>query len=236
MESDEQIAACQPKILSYQQKNSFEYAGACGGWIDRFGYPFARGRVFEHCETDHGQYDTAAPCFWASGAALFVRSAIYHEMKGLDEFFFAHQEEIDFCWRLQLWGYKVYVQPASVVYHVGGGTLPKGNNRKVYLNFRNNLIMISKNLPVPAAIWKIPVRMALDGIAAWKALFSGDAGYYIAVIKAHIHFIQWLLFGKRTANIPVKPNQLLQGWYEGSVVWDYFIGGKKSFSEILPKK
>jgi GT2 family glycosyltransferase len=236
MESDEQIAACQPKLLSYYQKNMFEYAGASGGWIDNFGYPFTRGRIFDTCEEDKGQYNTAIPCFWASGAALFVKASIYHEMKGLDEYFFAHQEEIDFCWRLQLWGYKVYVQPASVVYHVGGGTLPKGNSRKVYLNFRNNLVMLSKNLPLSAALWKIPARMLLDAIAAWKELLGGDPGYFIAVIKAHISYIQWLLFGARTSSLPASTAPIHHGWYKGSIVKDYYISRKKTFSEIIQQK
>lgn len=128
METDKKIAACQPKVLAYDNRHLFEYAGASGGWIDSLGYPFSRGRVFDELEEDKGQYDDAVPCFWASGAALFVRAEAYHEMGGLDEYFFAHQEEIDFCWRLQLAGYKVFVQPASVVYHIGGGTLPKKIN------------------------------------------------------------------------------------------------------------
>ena len=189
MESDKMIAACQPKILSYLNKDMFEYAGASGGWLDKFGYPFMRGRVFDDCEKDTGQYDDVQPCFWASGAALFVRSSVYHELGGLDEFFFAHQEEIDFCWRLQLAEYKVYVQPASVVYHVGGGTLPKGSSRKTFLNFRNNLVMLSKNLPITTALWKIPVRLLLDALSAWRGLLSGDRGYFIAICKAHAHFI-----------------------------------------------
>jgi len=174
MESDTSIAACQPKVLSYYKKDQFEYAGACGGWMDNFGYPFMRGRVFDVVEQDEHQYDTAQPCFWASGAAFFVRSNVYHELNGLDEYFFAHQEEIDFCWRLQLAGYKVYAQPKSVVYHVGGGTLPMGNNRKVFLNFRNNLIALTKNLPVVTALWKIPFRILLDWIAAFVFLAKGD--------------------------------------------------------------
>ena len=158
MESDAAIAACQPKILAYADKNMFEYAGASGGWLDYLGYPFCRGRIFEVCEADTRQYDTAQECFWASGAALFVKSAVYHHVGGLDEYFFAHQEEIDFCWRLQLAGYKVFVQPQSVVYHVGGGTLPKGDNKKTVLNFRNNLIMLAKNLPFTELVWKLPFR------------------------------------------------------------------------------
>ena len=154
METDPLIAACQPKILTFDNRSFFEYAGACGGWIDKFGYPFSRGRVFDTRETDSGQYDFVQQCFWASGAAFFIRAKLYHEMGGLDEYFFAHQEEIDLCWRLQLSGYKIFVQPASVVYHVGGGTLPRGNSRKTFLNFRNNLIMIYKNQPWLSLIWK----------------------------------------------------------------------------------
>jgi len=192
MDSDPSIGACQPKIRMYANKSSFEYAGAAGGWLDALGYPFARGRVFDYCETDSGQYEDAVPVFWASGAALLVRSKLYHELGGLDEFFFAHQEEIDFCWRAQLAGYKIYVQPESVVYHVGGGTLPKGNSRKAFLNFRNNLIMLWKNSSLGSALWKVPFRMVLDILSAWRGLLSGDRGYYFAICKAHFHFIGWL--------------------------------------------
>jgi len=178
MESDVTIAACQPKIMCYKNRNYFEFAGACGGWMDNLGYPFARGRVFDVLEKDYGQYDTAEPCFWASGAALFVKATCYHAVGGLDEFFFAHQEEIDFCWRLQLAGYKVYVQPASVVYHIGGGTLAKENSLKTFLNFRNNLVMLVKNMPVTKAVFTIAGRMILDGIAAFKSLLSGSGGFF----------------------------------------------------------
>ena len=146
MEANKKIAACQPKILSFKQKKYFEYAGAAGGWIDSMGYPFSRGRVFDCCETDNGQYNNASPCFWATGTAMFVRTEVFKQLAGFDESFFAHQEEIDLCWRMQLAGYAVFVQPASVVYHIGGGTLPSGNSRKVYLNYRNNLVMLYKNL------------------------------------------------------------------------------------------
>jgi GT2 family glycosyltransferase len=236
MEADKKIAACQPKILNYNNKTQFEYAGACGGWMDSLGYPFSRGRVFDDCETDAGQYDQVQPCFWASGASLFVRAAVYHELNGLDAYFFAHQEEIDLCWRMQLAGYSIYVQPASVVYHVGGGTLPKGNNRKTYLNFRNNLIMLYKNLPMPEAFFKIWFRLLLDAIAAWKALLSGNGGYFFSVIKAHVQFVKWLLFNQKQSLIPPNKKTALPGWYNGSVVWDYFIRKKKKFSEIVLNK
>lgn len=236
MESDVTIAACQPKILGYHNKNQFEYAGASGGWIDIFGYPFMRGRVFDICETDHGQYNDVQQCFWASGAALFVKARIYHELGGLDEYFFAHQEEIDLCWRLQLAGYKVYVQPASVVYHVGGGTLPRGNSKKTYLNFRNNLIMLAKNFTVAAALWKIPVRLSLDAIAAWKGLVTGDSGYFTAILKAHMHFFKWMLFDKKQSLFPRQKAGTVAGLYKGSVIWKYFMQKKKTFSEIVDNK
>jgi len=236
MESDKAIAACQPKLLAYDKKDHFEYAGASGGWLDKFGYPFMRGRVFDVCEKDSGQYDKAQQCFWASGAAFFVRSAVYHEMGGLDEFFFAHQEEIDLCWRMQLAGYKIFVQPASLVYHVGGGTLPKGNSRKTFLNFRNNLIMLSKNISFASALWKIPFRMSLDAVSAWKGLLSGDSGYFFAIFRAHLHFTGWLLSNKKQSVFPVKKGGKLHGYYNGSVVWAYFIHKKKTFLEIIAVK
>jgi hypothetical protein len=236
MESDDTIAACQPKILAYDKKSQFEYAGASGGWIDDFGYPFMRGRVFDICETDNGQYNDAQPCFWASGAALFVKASVYHAMGGLDEYFFAHQEEIDLCWRMQLAGYKVYVQPASVVYHVGGGTLPKGNSKKTYLNFRNNLIMLAKNLPLATALWKIPFRFGLDAVSAWKTLLSGDSGYFIAIIKAHIHFFKWMLLDKKQSVFPAKKSGKPLGWHHGLIVWQYFVQKKKTFSQIVGNK
>ena len=233
LQSDGTIAACQPKVLSYTNKKRFEYAGAAGGWIDKFGYPFAKGRIFDICEEDHGQYDDVSSIFWASGAAMFIRSDIFHEVKGFDEYFFAHQEEIDFCWRLQLAGYKVYVQPFSVVYHIGGGTLPKENNLKVFLNFRNNLIMLAKNLPTGEAVWKISFRLALDTTAAWKGLLSGSGGYFIAICKAHLYFIKWILFDRSQSIFPASRKGKLDGLYHGSVVWQYFVKGKNKFSEIV---
>jgi GT2 family glycosyltransferase len=236
MERDPAIGACQPKIRMYADKGSFEYAGAAGGWLDYLGYPFARGRVFDVCEEDKGQYDEAEPIFWASGAAMFIRSRLFHEMGGLDRYFFAHQEEIDLCWRLQLAGYKVYSCPKSVVYHVGGGTLPKGNERKVFLNFRNNLIMMAKNLPAGERMWKIPVRFLLDSISAWKSLLAGEGVYFMAILEAHLAFLKWVTFKRKESVFPQKKGGKLQGWYAGSVVWQYFVVGKKTFSEIVKGK
>jgi GT2 family glycosyltransferase len=235
LESDASIGACQPKIRMYADRESFEYAGAAGGWLDHLGYPFARGRVFDVCEKDQGQYDRAEPIFWASGAALFIRAGVYHQLGGLEGFFFAHQEEIDLCWRMQLAGYKVYCCPESVVYHVGGGTLPKGNERKVFLNFRNNLIMMAKCLPFDQWIWKIPLRFLLDSISAWKSLFNGEAIYFWAILEAHLAFFKWLMISRKKSLFPPKKGGPLSGWYTGSVVWQYFVRGKKTFTEIVKR-
>lgn len=232
MESDRQIAVCQPKLLQFANRSTFEYAGAAGGWLDYLGYPFAKGRLFDVCEKDEGQYDRAEPVFWASGAAMFVKSSVYNELGGLDEYFFAHQEEIDFCWRAQLAGYKVYVCPASVVYHVGGGTLPKGNARKVYLNFRNNLVMMAKNMPPGEAVWKISYRFVLDGVSAVKSLLAGEGTYFTAVIRAYIRFLKWLFVERKKSLFPVSRKGVLSGYLHKSVVWGYFIKGKRKFSEI----
>lgn len=236
LESNKMIAACQPKLLQYNNKALFEYAGAAGGWMDYLGYPFAKGRIFDVCETDEGQYNDAVPVFWASGAALFIRASVYKEARGFDEYFFAHQEEIDLCWRLQWKGYLIYSCPASVVYHVGGGTLPKGNSRKVFLNFRNNLVMMAKNLPVGEAIVKIAWRFILDAVSATKSLFAGQGTYFIAVFRAHIAFLGWLFIRKKVSVFPDKKRREWKGYHLKSVVWQHFILGKKKFPEIVEKK
>ena len=233
METDVSIAACQPKILQYKNREYFEYAGAAGGWLDYLGYPFAKGRLFDVCEKDEGQFNEPAPIFWASGAAMFVRAKIYHESGGLDEFFFAHQEEIDLCWRLQLMGYKIYACPQSTVYHVGGGTLPKGNARKVYLNFRNNLMMMAKNMPAGEALWKISYRFLLDAVSAFKSLLAGEGTYFVAVIKAHFAFLNWLFFYNKKNKPLTKNKPSLSGYLHKSIVWNYFVLGKKKFSDVV---
>lgn len=235
MEVDKEIAACQPKLLSYNCKTQFEYAGASGGWIDKYGYPFSRGRIFDRCEDDNGQYDDMQQIFWASGAAFFVRTNAFKQMNGFDGYFFAHQEEIDLCWRMQLAGYKIFVCPQSVVYHVGGGTLPKGNSLKTFLNYRNNLIMLCKNFSLAEAVWKIPYRIALDAISAWKALLSGDAGYWLAVLKAHGAFFNWLFFYGNKTHFPVTKSHKPVGVYSKNIVWQYFVNKKRRFSEIIFK-
>lgn len=233
METDKKIAACQPKILSFENKNQFEYAGACGGFIDTLCYPFTRGRIFETCETDNGQYNNPMQIFWATGAALFVRATIFYEMNGFDEYFFAHQEEIDLCWRMQRAGYKIYVEPKSKVYHVGGGTLPMGNRKKVFFNFRNNLVMMSKNLPVAEKIWKIPLRIFLDAVAAFRFLIEGDFPTFISIASAQMHFIEWIFVGKKNKKLPKLYLKKMPATYDGSIAWQYFIKKKKTFSEII---
>lgn len=233
MENDVNIAACQPKILSFDNKKKFEYAGAGGGWIDKLGYPFNRGRVFDDCEKDNGQYDNAAQIFWATGAALFVRASVYHELNGFDEYFFAHQEEIDLCWRMQRAGYKIFVEPASCVFHVGGGTLPMGNKRKVFLNFRNNLIMLAKNLPLSEKFWKIPFRISMDNLAGLQALVKGNFKTFVSIQSAHYHFLKWIFKRKEEEKLPKVKMKKMKGVYAGSIVWQYFFNKKKTFSEIV---
>ena len=235
MEKDFFISACQPKILSYSQKDVFEYAGASGGFIDFLGYPFARGRIFETIEHDTGQYDDNYQIFWASGAAMFVRAEVFNFMGGFDGFFFAHQEEIDLCWRMQLAGNKIMCCPGSVVYHVGGGTLPKGH-RKTFLNFRNNLIMLCKHLPFKEKIWKIPFRICLDALFAWKCLFSGNFNAFMAIVQAHCALLRWQ-FRKKQENFLYKKLMVsIPGVYAKSLVWQYFGKKKKYFSEIVNNK
>jgi GT2 family glycosyltransferase len=236
LEKDYLHAACQPKILAYKQKRLFEYAGAAGGWLDAFGYPFARGRVFDICEEDQGQYNEMQQVFWASGAALLIRQEAFQAVGGFDEWFFAHQEEIDLCWRLQLRGYKLFCCPEAVVYHVGGGTLPRGNSRKTFLNFRNNLAMLAKNLHPGEAWWKIPFRLLLDFISACKGLLSGDAGYFIAILKAHGAFYRWLGSSRKKVSKNRQPLKNLSGVYQRNIVWQHFAKKKNTFSEITGKR
>jgi len=164
---------------------------------------------------------------------MFIRSAVFHEVKGFDEYFFAHQEEIDLCWRIQLAGYKLSSCPQSVVYHVGGGTLPRGNTRKTYLNFRNNQIMLAKNLPWSQKWWKIPFRIFLDNVSALKGLLAGEGGYFLAIVRAHLAFVKWILFKQRQSVFPQKKSTLLHGVYPHNLVWEHFVKKKKFFRDIV---
>lgn len=233
MESDKTIAACQPKVLSFHDPVKFEYAGAAGGWIDEFGYPFNRGRVFDFCENDEGQYNDSQEIFWATGAAFFVRSKVFHQLNGFDEYFFAHQEEIDLCWRMKRAGYKIFAVPSSVVYHVGGGTLPMGSSRKVFLNFRNNLVMLAKNLSIKEKNRKIIFRIFLDNVAAMQALIKGDFKTVTSIQKAHLDFYKWSKSKKEKSDLPRMELKSLTGVFNGSIVRKYFIEKKKTFSEII---
>lgn len=233
MNSHPECGAAAPKIRSFVARNQFEYAGSAGGWIDRFGYPFCRGRIFNSIEEDHGQFDTAAKVFWASGACMMVRMNAYHLAGGLDPHFFAHMEEIDLCWRMHSCGFEVWYTPDSLVFHVGGGSLPNESPGKLYLNFRNNLILLRKNLPGNLQQRIILARMILDGIAAVQFLVKGKPSFFFAVIKGHRHFKR--LWKKEYENYtgPVHdfPDQL-QGWYNKSVVFAFFLGGKKKFRDL----
>ena len=222
-----------PKILSYQNKKMFEHAGACGGWIDALGYVFCRGRIFDVCEEDAGQYNSNQKIFWASGAALCIRADKFNEMNGFDAYLFAHMEEIDLCWRLQRKGYEIYCCASSVVYHVGGGTLPKTNSRKTYLNFRNNFIILLKNLSFSEAVWKIPLRVLLDWLFAFKSLFKKDFKTFFAVIKAQGSVIKWIFMHKKQQKLPLKKITEINGVYNGSLILQYFGKKKKHFSEII---
>ena len=230
MDAHPEIAACQPKILSYYHKEKFEYAGASGGFIDQYGYPFCRGRIFQNLEDDKGQYDTPCEVFWATGACMFVRADLYHQIGGLDDSFFAHMEEIDLCWRLKNAGYKVYCCPQSKVYHIGGGTLPKNSPRKTYLNFRNNLSLLVKNLPKHRVKRTILYRIFLDWVAAFKFLFEGCPKDFRMVFKAHIDFYGRL--NSLRAKRKQTGHQLVSCIYKHNIVVDCILRGKRRFSEL----
>jgi hypothetical protein len=234
MDNDAKLAACQPKIRAFHEKEKFEYAGAAGGFIDKWGYPFCRGRIFDSYETDQGQYDNSCEIFWATGACLFIRAAAWREAEGLDEDFFAHMEEIDLCWRLRNRGWKVMYCGASTVFHVGGGTLSKQSARKTFLNFRNNLELMLKNHAPGWLFLKIFLRMVIDGIASVKFALTGDLAHGWAVLRAHFSF-----YGRLPKTIRKRKKLKSQiskyataSIYEGNIVWQYFIKGKKKFSDL----
>lgn len=225
LDCDEQIAAAAPKILSYRDKTKFEYAGAAGGFIDCLGYPFCRGRILSTIETDRGQYDDARDVFWASGACMIVRSEVYRKSGGLDQQFFAHMEEIDFCWRIQLFGYRVAVQPQGIVYHLGGGTLADTSERKIYFNYRNSLAMLYKNLPVLRGPSVVFVRMILDGCSALVYLLQGRKHFFHAVLRAHDDFRKWKPhLREQRAEILAAKVAKSRNIYHGSILFRYLIG------------
>ena len=234
MEADKKIAAVQPKILSYNQKTYFEYAGAAGGFIDRFGYPFCRGRIFDVVEADKGQYDDVVDIFWATGACIFVRSDLFREVGGFDADFWAHMEEIDLCWRLKNRGFRIVYTPESTVFHLGGGSLSYDNPKKLYLNFRNNLWLLYKNLPANQLFYILAVRMILDGVAAFKLLAEFNFNGIRSVLRAHYHFYLLLpeLRRKRKQTAPFVDIELCSGRLAKSIVFQFYVRKKKRFSEI----
>lgn len=238
LESDSKIAIAQPKILSYVEKEKFEYAGAAGGYIDRFGYPFCKGRIFDTIEPDEKQYDKNTEIFWASGAALFIKAELYHKSGGLDIDYFAHMEEIDLCWRIKNMGYKVYACNESIVYHLGGATLHESNPRKTYLNFRNSLITLRKNLPLHKSFGIIFIRHILDFIQLIRFLLSGKFKHAFAINRAHYDFLisQATWYSKRKKLIKLFKNPNSNGLYNRSIVYDYFVLRKKKFMDLNPKE
>jgi GT2 family glycosyltransferase len=237
LEEDPGLGAVQPKMRWHRHPRQFEYAGAAGGFIDRLGYPFCRGRMFQSLERDEGQYDGPSPIFWASGAALCIRARLYHRLGGLDADFFAHMEEIDLCWRMQHAGYRIGYVPASVVYHVGGATLDSGSPRKTYLNFRNNLALLHKNLPPSEHGWVLAARVGLDLLAAAKDFAQGRKGHAGAIFRAwHDYLKRWRHWRRLRRGIRPRSMKTLPGVFCGSIVWEVFVRGKKRFSQLPPHR
>lgn len=233
MEQHKNIAAVQPKILDYKNKTKFEYAGAAGGYIDFLGYPFCRGRIFDAVENDNHQYNDNQKIFWASGACLFVRADAFWEVGGLDADFFAHQEEIDLCWRLQRNGYEVWYCGNSIVYHVGGGSLAYANPRKAFLNFRNNLMMLAKNLSFSQLVWIIPIRLILDGLAALQSVLKHkNFKELFAILKAHFAFYASInAIAKKRVTLKI-PYRIPATIYPKSILIQYFIRKVNKYSEL----
>ena len=234
MDKNPTVGAAMPKILQYRKKTHFEYAGAAGGYIDQWGFPFCRGRIFDTLEEDKGQYNNNEPVFWASGACMFVRNDTFKKLNGFDEFFFAHMEEIDLCWRMQRAGYLVYAVGESHVYHLGGGTLNKLSPKKTFLNFRNSLFLLIKNYPRNKFLIKMTQKLLLDGLAAAKFLFEGNVRHFLAVFKAHMSFYANLL---KYLKIRKKLNQQhtnkeIIGVYKPSIAKEYFISKKNKYSDL----
>ncbi len=232
MDKDTTIAAAMPKIISYEKQCSFEYAGASGGFIDKYGYPFCRGRIIDTTEEDVGQYDSIEDVFWASGAAMFVRANLYKKVGGLDNDFFAHMEEIDLCWRLKNMGHRVVVNPKSVVYHVGGGTLPNNSPRKIYFNYRNNLFLLLKNLPSNKIIPIIFSRLVLDGLSGFVYLASFKFNFFFAVLKAHFSFYTNIVKTLKKRDKQIVKDQNHKEVYNKSIVFSYFIKKKNAFIKL----
>ncbi len=235
LDDNPKIAACGPKIKAHLQPDYFEYAGAAGGYLDRYGYAFCRGRIFANMEKDTGQYDDEVPVFWATGACLMIRSKLFHQVGGFDDFFFAHMEEIDLCWRLKNLGYQIYYTSRSTIYHYGGGTLPQNNPRKNFLNYRNNLLLILKNLPRGNAFRIIFIRLWLDYLAGIMYLVNGETKNALAVLKAHAAFFKVMsrYRKKRKELLATRTGEKHPEILSKSVVFQFFIRKKKTFREIM---
>ncbi len=234
LDENPKTAVCVPKIKSYRNKDYFEYAGAAGGYIDKYGFVFCKGRIFDDIEKDLGQYDQSADVFWGSGAAMMIRKELYFELGGLDEDFFAHMEEIDLCWRLKNRGWNIRYIANSEVFHLGGATLDYENPRKVFLNFRNNLFLLVKNLPHRKFVVKLLQRMLLDGVAGLKFIMSGELQNFISVLKAHFSFYSKfaLMYRKRKENLKYVTVSSHKEMYPHSVVAQFFIHRKTNFSQL----
>ena len=235
MDANPAVAACQPNIRAFDRPTEFEYAGAAGGFLDYLGYAFCRGRLFDTVETDHGQYDDNRPVFWATGACLFIRAAVFHELGGFDSRFFAHMEEIDLCWRAQQAGYSVWSCGESVVYHVGGGTLAAGTPRKTFLNYRNNLLMLYKNLPDDGLWPTLLLRLVLDGLSGVRLLLGGNWRDVLAIIRAHFAFYGLLptYRQERRAGDNKARQRVRAKLYGRSVVWQYFVQKRRTFPALV---
>lgn len=228
-EKESETAIIQPKILDFKKKDYFEYAGAGGGFIDKYGYPFCRGRIFDTLEKDNGQYNDKTEIFWASGACFFIRSTVYKELKGFDEDFFAHQEEIDLCWRTINKGHKIKYCSESIVYHVGGATLQQANPKKTYLNFRNSLLMLTKNLPQNTIFQVLIVRMLLDGVAGVKFILEGQFAHCWAIIRAHFSF-----YGLFIRNYKKREKNQIEIYFKTkSIVYGYYVKNGTVFADVI---
>lgn len=241
-EAHPEVGAAQPKLLDEARHSHFEYAGAAGGMMDALGYPFCRGRILDHLEEDRGQYDHETEIFWASGAALFIRAELYRKLGGLDEAFFAHMEEIDLCWRVKRAGYRILYVPGSTVYHVGGGSLDRENPKKMFLNFRNNGRMLIKNTPGARLFWLLPLRFGLDVLAALRELAAGRRDMASAAWRGSTdtwrNLRLWLRNARTTqelieANRYAPDRSQAPGWYHGSIIWQFFVRGRKTWRAVM---
>jgi hypothetical protein len=244
VQQNENVVAAQPKILSARQPKYFEYAGAAGGKIDNLGYPFCKGRIFETVEIDEGQYNEAESIFWASGAAMVINANLFLSAGGFDGDYFAHQEEIDLCWRIHRAGYDIQYVPNSTVYHFGGGTLSYESPHKVYLNFRNNLTTLLKNEPITRLLWLFPLRLLLDGLAGIKFVFEGKPKLIASIIKAHwFLFMNWGVIKDKRANAADRVRRIRskkghgstvdQVRYPGSILFQYFFRKRKRYTQLV---